>query len=121
MTDYLAKYGNPRMRRFQEGGEMPAAEPMPAEGGAPQGGGGEEEVLALAQAAAGGDMEAAAQLGMMLAPMILEQAGAAQGGAPAGPEAGMAPEGGAPMQRKGGVMLYRTGGTFTKPVFRRKR
>ncbi|MCK5788482.1 MAG: hypothetical protein KAH32_05765, partial [Chlamydiia bacterium] len=65
---YVNKYGNKRM--FQAGGEM--AGPPP-----PQGGGGDEEVIMLAQAAASGDMEAAAQLGMMLAPMILEQAGAA--------------------------------------------
>jgi len=103
MTDYLSKYGR-RKRVFQEGG------PMPAEGGAPQGapaegGGGEEQVLALAQAAAQGDMEAAAQLGMMLAPMILEQAG---GGAPAGPEGGApapAPAEGAPTFRRGGRLV----------------
>jgi len=106
MTDYLNRYG--RKQRFQEGGPMPAeggAPPAGPEGGAPagpegQGGGGEEQVLQLAQAAIQGDMEAAAQLGMMLAPMILEQAGGggAQGGAPA------PAEGGAPTFKRGGKL-----------------
>ena len=100
MTDYLSTYGK-RTRTFQEGGPMPAEGGAPAgPEGAPQGGGGEEEqVLALAQAAMEGDMEAAAQLGMMLAPMILEQAG---GGAPQGGGEPMPAEGGAPTFRKGG-------------------
>jgi hypothetical protein len=43
----------------------------PVQAGPEQGGGGqEEEILALAQATVGGD-QAAAQLGAMLAPMIL--------------------------------------------------
>jgi hypothetical protein len=49
----------------------PAAAPVQA--GPEQGGGGqEEEILALAQAV-GGDQAAAAQLGAMLAPMILQE------------------------------------------------
>jgi hypothetical protein len=49
--------------------------------GPEQGGGGqEEEILALAQATVGGDQAAAAQLGAMLAPMILQvQAGGGGG------------------------------------------
>ncbi|MCK5787460.1 MAG: hypothetical protein KAH32_00470 [Chlamydiia bacterium] len=104
-TNYLAHYGT---RRYQGGGEMPApAGPeggMPQEGGAPpqEGGGGDPqaEILAMAQAAAQGDQAAAAQLGMALAPMILEQAG--QGGAPEGGGGPAPAEGGAPVFRRGG-------------------
>jgi len=104
---YLSKYGT---RKFQAGGEMaPAGPEAPAAPAGPEAGGGEEEIIGLAQAAAGGDMEAAAQLGMMLAPMILEQAGAGGAeGAPAGPEGGeMAPpqEEGAPVFRRGGKFI----------------
>jgi hypothetical protein len=107
---YLNKYGS-RARKFQGGGEMAPAGPPPEAPAGPGAGGGEEEIIGLAQAAAQGDMEAAAQLGMMLAPMILEQAGAAGAGpegAPAGPEGGeMAPppEGGAPVFRRGGKFI----------------
>jgi hypothetical protein len=67
---YLNAYG--KKRRFQEGGVAPAAAPVQA--GPEQGGGGqEEEILALAQATVGGDQAAAAQLGAMLAPMILQE------------------------------------------------
>jgi hypothetical protein len=116
-VNYLAKYGT---RRYQGGGGMPApggAEGgMPAEGGAPpeggmpeggappeggQGGDPQAEIMALAQAAAQGDQAAAAQLGMALAPMILEQA---QGGAQGGPE------GGAPAPAEGGAPVFRRGG-----------
>jgi hypothetical protein len=46
----------------------------PVQAGPEQGGGGqEEEILALAQATVGGDQAAAAQLGAMLAPMILQE------------------------------------------------
>jgi hypothetical protein len=44
----------------------------PVQAGPEQGGGQEEEILALAQATVGGDQAAAAQLGAMLAPMILQ-------------------------------------------------
>jgi hypothetical protein len=48
--------------------------------GPEQGGGGqEEEILALAQATVGGDQAAAAQLGAMLAPMILQEVQAGGG------------------------------------------
>ena len=54
---------------------MPAAPApaAPAQAGPEQGGGQEEQILALAQATVGGDQAAAAQLGAMLAPMILEE------------------------------------------------
>jgi len=53
-------------------------------------------------------MEAAAQLGQALAPMIMEQMegqmGGAEGGAPAG-DPGMEPAGAEPMFSKGGVFV----------------
>ena len=106
MKDYLSAYGT---RKYQEGGAMPPqggapAGGMPPEGGAPAGGpeGGDPqaELMALAQAAAQGDQAAATQLGMMLAPMILEQSGG--GGAPGGPEGPAPAEGGAPVFSRGG-------------------
>lgn len=97
---YLKKYGN--KQKFQEGGAMPADPAMaPAPVGPEQGGGGDEQVIMLAQAAAQGDQQAAAQLGMMLAPVILQEAqaaGAGQGEAPADPAA-------QPVFKKGGVFL----------------
>lgn len=100
--DYLRKYGK-KKRIFQEGGAMAA--PAPAQEAGPSG----DEVIALAQAAISGDQAAAAQLGMMLAPLILEQAGAGGGEAMAGqaPEAAPAPVEGEPVFRKGGSFLRR--------------
>jgi len=105
MGHYLNTYG--KKRKFQEGGAMA---PAPEAGGAPPapeaapGGGGEEELFALAEAAVQGDQEAATQLGMALAPMILEQASAmgqeAGGGAEQAP-----PEGGTPVFGSGGKFL----------------
>lgn len=102
--NYLEKYGK-QPRKFQEGGPVPAPQ-----GGAPEGGGGPsgEDVLALAQATVSGDQAAAAQLGTLVAPMILEQAGGAGGGAPqAAPEAVPAPAEGEPVFKKGGQFLKR--------------
>jgi len=102
--DYLNRYGK-APRKFQEGGMAPAPEGAPAEGGVSG-----EDVLALAQATVSGDQAAAAQLGTLVAPMILEQAGggagAPQGGAPA-PEAAPAPAEGEPVFRAGGQFLKR--------------
>jgi len=98
---YLKKYGT-KHRKFQEGGVAPA--PVdPAAAGPEQGGGGQEEqIMALAQATVSGDMEAAAQLGQMLAPMIMQEVQAAQGG---GGEAAPAPAEGEPVFRKGGIFV----------------
>jgi len=61
--------------------------------------------LVLAEATVQGDMEAAAQLGQALAPMILEQVQAqGGGGAPAG-DPGMEPAGAEPMFSRGGVFV----------------
>lgn len=101
---YLNKYGT-KQRKFQEGGAMaPEAAPAGPEAGPEAGGGGEEEqMIALAEAATQGDQEAAAQLGMMIAPLILQEAQAQMGGGEAAP----APEGGAPVFRKGGQFAGR--------------
>jgi hypothetical protein len=97
--NYLETYGS-KQRRFQEGGVAPA----PAAPAGPEAGGGQEEqIVQLAEAAQAGDQQAAAELGMIMAPMILEEIQAAAGaqGAPAGPEAG----GGEPVFRKGGKFV----------------
>ena len=100
---YLKQYGS--KRKFQEGGAMPADPAMaPAPAGPEAGGGGEEEqVMMLAQAAVQGDQAAAAELGMMLAPMILQEVQAAGAG---GGEEGMAPAEPAaqPVFKRGGVL-----------------
>jgi hypothetical protein len=95
---YLNTYG--KKRRFQEGGVAPEAAPVQA--GPEQGGGGQEEqILALAQATVAGDQAAAAELGMMLAPMILQEVQASAGGATE--EA--APAEAQPVFRKGGKFV----------------
>lgn len=105
--NYLQRYQRKPM--FQGGGEMgpppPAAGPQgPPPGPGPEagggGGGGEEQLIALAEATMAGDMEAAAQLGQALAPMILQEVGGGGGGAPAGPAPGEQP-----VFRKGGAFL----------------
>jgi len=101
--NYLSKYG--KNRKFQEGGMAPA-EAAPAGGG----GGGEmsgEELVGLAQATMQGDQQAAAQLGTLMAPMIMEQMQAqGGGGAPA--------EGGAPPPEGGGEPVFKHGGEFLR-------
>lgn len=71
------------------------AAPMDAAPAGPEAGGQgqEEQIIQLATAATQGDQQAAAQLGMMMAPMILQevQAAGGQGQAPAGPAAGGQP------------------------------
>jgi len=110
MGYYMNKYGKKNTLKFQEGGMMPeegGAPPAPEAGGAPAGGGDEEQLIAWAEAATQGDQEAAMQLGMAIAPMIMEQAAAASGGG--GAEGGMPPEG-APAE--GGTPVFRKGGSF---------
>lgn len=102
MGNYLNTYG--KKRRFQEGGALaPAPEPVQAGPAAPaEGGGGQEEqILALAQATVQGDQQAAAELGALLAPMILQEVEASQGGGEAAPPA----PGGEPVFRKGGQFV----------------
>jgi hypothetical protein len=105
---YLKTYGK---RKLQEGGEMPAGpEAAPAAGPEAGGGGGAEQeaqqVLQLAEATLAGDEAAAAELGKMLAPVIMQevqaQGGGAEGGAPA---EGAPAEGGAPVFKRGGQFL----------------
>ena len=97
---YLNTYGTKR-RKFQEGGMMAPAPAEAAPEAGPEAGGGEvseDQLLQLADAAVQGDQEAAMQLGMLLAPMILQEAQAA-GGAEA------APAEAAPVFRKGGQFV----------------
>jgi len=85
--NYLKQYGT-KTRIFQEGGMAPAgAEAQPAPAAGPEQGGGEEQIFALAEAAVAGDQAAAAELGLMLAPMILQEAQAQAGGQPEAAEA----------------------------------
>lgn len=95
--NYLSKYGS--RRKFQGGGEMPVDPGMVPAAGPAEGGGQEEQILALAQAASSGDQQAAMELGMLVAPMIMQEMQAA-GGAPqeAAPEA-------QPVFRRGGVFI----------------
>ena len=62
----------------------------------------EEQILQLAEAAVAGDQQAAAELGMMLAPMILQQVDAEMQGAEGGEAAPAAPE---PVFRRGGKFV----------------
>lgn len=98
--NYLKKYGT-KGKKFQEGGAAPVAEAAPAAPAGPEGGAGgqEEQIVQLAQATVQGDQAAAAQLGTIMAPMLLQEIEAAGAGqeAPAGPEAG-----GQPVFKKGG-------------------
>lgn len=96
---YLSKYGT---QKFQEGGPMPEAAPVQA--GPEEGGGQEEQILALAQATVNGDQAAATQLGTMLAPMILQEVQAAEGGAQAQAAPAPSPEA-QPVFRKGGKFV----------------
>jgi hypothetical protein len=106
---YLDKYGSGNTRKFQDGGAMPAAPgpgPAPVQAGPSEAGDGgqEEQIMALAQATVGGDQAAAAQLGTLLAPMIIQEVQAQSGGSGGGEDAAAAapaPEG-QPVFRKGG-------------------
>jgi len=112
---YLSTYAT-RSRKFQEGGEMaPPAEqgmegaaPAGPDPGADQGG---ERIMQLAEATISGDMQAAQELGTLMAPMIMEQV-QAQGGAPGGGAEGPAP---AP---EGAEPQFSAGGTFQGKYFR---
>lgn len=100
---YLKNYGT-RKRKFQEGGAMMAesapAAPGPEAGPEAGGGGQEEQIMQLAEATMQGDQAAAAQLGQMLAPMIMQEVQGA--GAPA-PEAEAQP-----VFKKGGKFVGTT-------------
>lgn len=71
------------------------AGPAPAEGQ-------EEQILQLAEDAVAGDQQAAAELGMMLAPMILQQVDAEMQGAEGAEAAPAVPE---PVFRRGGKFV----------------
>lgn len=103
--NYLKDYGT-KKRMFQEGGAMMAEEapmaPGPEAGPEAGGGGQEEQIMQLAEATMQGDQEAAAQLGQMLAPMIMQEVQGGGQGAPA-PEAEAQP-----VFRKGGKFVGTT-------------
>ena len=101
---YLKDYGT-RNRKFQEGGAMMAEEAPMAPGPEAEaaGGGQEEQIMALAEATMQGDQEAAAQLGQLLAPMIMQEAQSQMGGGEPAPEAGAQP-----VFRKGGKFVGTT-------------
>ena len=82
--------------KFQEGGEMPAPEEAPAETPAEAGGSPEEQII---QAAAQAVQTQDAQLALQVCQALIERA---CGGAPQ--EVPAAPEGQAPVYRKGGKL-----------------
>ena len=103
---YLKDYGT-RNRKFQEGGAMMAEEapmaPGPEAGPEAGDGGQEEQIMMLAEATMQGDQEAAAQLGQLLAPMIMQEVQGQMGGGAPEPEAGAQP-----VFRKGGKFVGTT-------------
>ena len=86
------------VQKFQEGGEVPASAPeeapVPEQGGSPE----EQIIQAAAQAVQTQD----AQLALQVCQALVQMAG---GGAQ---EAPVAPEGQAPVYRKGGKLAYWT-------------
>jgi len=101
-TDWIATYSPAQVRKFQEGGAMPAPEAAPApagpEAGAPAGGDIEGMISEYAQTRD-------PQLAVAICDMIVEmmaQGGGAEGGAPP-----MGPEAGAPPMAKKGMKMKR--------------
>jgi hypothetical protein len=92
-TDWIGAYSSTPVRKFQEGGAMPAPAPQEApmgpEGGAPAGGDLEGMLAEYAQSR---DPQLAVAICDMIVELMAQGGGA---GAPAGPE------GGAPMAKKG--------------------
>lgn len=101
----------PGTRRFQDGGEMPAGDPM-ASGGAPEqgGAGGAEQIPQIAQAIV---QEMGPEMAMMLAEAIMQMVQGQMGGAPE-----QAPQGAPQMAMNGGSMngpkdqMFRRGGVI---------
>lgn len=94
------------VRKFQQGGpmpaeeQMPAEEPMPAEEGAPTEGG-QDPMMMLAQGAMQALQSQDCQVAMQVCEALLQLVQQAQGGgAPEEPQ-------GEPVFRKGGVLLRR--------------
>ena len=81
------------------------AAPAPDAGMEQEAEGTANHVLQLAEATVAGDMQAAQELGVMMAPMILEQVQA--GGGPGGAEA-------APAEAPTGEPVFARGGTFQR-------
>jgi hypothetical protein len=110
-VDWIGAYSSTPVRKFQEGGAMPAPEgaPMgPEAGGAPAGGDLEGMIAEYAQSRD-------PQLAVAICDMIVElmaQGGGAPGGAPAGPE------GAPPMAKKG--MKFKKGPVFKGTADKKK-
>ena len=101
-NDWISAYGPRTVRKFQEGGAMPAPEaPMGPEAGAPPAGGGGDIESMLAEYAQTRDP----QLAVAICDMIVEMM--AQGGGEGAPAEGGAPPEGAPMAKKGMKMKNR--------------
>ena len=82
-----------KLLKFQEGGEMAPTEPTPTEPAPAEGGSPEEQII---QAAAQAVQTQDAQLALQVCQALVEMAGGGAQPAPA------APEGAAPVYRKGG-------------------
>lgn len=92
------------VKKFQQGGQMPAEEPMAPEGGAPEAApadaGAQDPMMMLFEAAAQALQAQDCQIAMQVCQGLLELAQQMSGGAPQEPQ-------GEPVFRKGGVLLRR--------------
>lgn len=94
------------VRRFQEGGPMPAEDPAMAQeemGGAPGPEAGGDPIMQLAQMAMQALQAQDCNMAMQTCQAFIQLVQQAQGG---GPEEGAAPEG-EPVYRRGGKLAYR--------------
>ena len=92
------------VKKFQQGGSMPAEEPMAPEGGAPEAApadaGGQDPMMMLAEAAAQALQAQDCQIAMQVCQGLMALVQQMGGGAPQEPQ-------GEPVFKKGGVLLRR--------------
>lgn len=92
------------VKKFQQGGEIPAEEPMAPEGGAPEAApadaGGQDPMMMLAEAAAQALQAQDCQIAMQVCQGLMALVQQMGGGAPQEPQ-------GEPVFKKGGVLLRR--------------
>lgn len=92
------------VKKFQQGGEIPAEAPMAPEGGAPEAapadGAGQDPMMMLAEAAAQALQAQDCQIAMQVCQGLMALVQQMGGGAPQEPQ-------GEPVFRKGGVLLRR--------------
>lgn len=92
------------VKKFQQGGEIPAQEPMAPEGGAPEAapadGAGQDPMMMLAEAAAQALQAQDCQIAMQVCQGLMALVQQMGGGAPQEPQ-------GEPVFKKGGVLLRR--------------